>query len=264
MAALSCAGLFSLPARAAEPASPSVSAIYTRMALAMRQESPAAALSYRETFVPAGLTISIAGAKGDDVRPRLVFAPRTQPAVFDVSQRADGVSDVVDRTTGARFTGSSLFWAPTWWAVHTSGAVAADSASSPTAAGAGLFDSGRSRVVADALAISDRYYRMELDDTAGDATTYHLRLTARTDPQAHPLTDLYVDRQTYLLRSAVAAFKNETPVSGFAGTMRLDFGRMQSYWTVVGGTVSARAHVLLRHARGSTDFTLSDVTVQSG
>jgi hypothetical protein len=265
---------------------PSASSIYTRMVLAMQRESPPTTLAYRETFTPNGLTIQIGVRRREAPRPQLVFAPNAQVSLLDVTQGEDGISEVTDRATGSHFTGTSLFWAPTWSGVHTSAAVSAAAsplpvppASSaiavPSAAvaspapsedpgGTGLFASGRSHMVADVLVISDRYYAVTLaDDQVGDASTYHLHLVARRDPAAHPLTDLYVDRQTYLLRTAAASFRNEAYVSGFSGTMRLDFGRVQSYWMVTGGLIDASAHVFFQHLKGSVTFAISDVIVQA-
>jgi len=90
--------------------------------------------------------------------------------------------------------------------------------------------------------------------------TYHLHLVARSDPAGHPLTDLYVDQDTYLLRAVNVRLKNEAYVSGYSGTMRLEFGRVGKFWLVTGGTMSASAHFLLAREKGSLMFAVSNAS----
>ncbi len=108
------------------PTMPRTSSIYAKMVIAMRRESPPSAISYDETFTPSGLKVTIEAGRRQRPRPYLVFSPDAQQEVFEVTQRdTAGAADVVDRTTGQRFSGSSIFWAPTWLSVHSAGPLSA-------------------------------------------------------------------------------------------------------------------------------------------
>jgi hypothetical protein len=120
-------------------------------------------------------------------------------------------------------------------------------------------------VIADVIVMSDKYYEVsggEVESLDG-LSVYHLQLSTREDKVAHPLTDLYVDPESFLVRKAVAAFKNEAVISGDSGTVTLDFGRVGGFWMVISGAVSARAHAFFTQAAGSASFALSNVTFPS-
>lgn len=128
------------PSSSPEPATvPRTSAIYTKMVVAMRRESPPTAISYEETFTPSGLKVTIEAGPHRGPRPTLVFSPNAQQEVFEVTQRDTGAADVVDRRTGQRFSGTSIFWAPTWSSVHAASPLSGNSTaptSTPSASSA--------------------------------------------------------------------------------------------------------------------------------
>ena len=67
------------------------------------------------------------------------------------------------------------------------------------------------------------------DGSAGD----HLKLRARTDPVAHPLTDVVIDSTG---RFCAMTFSLGSPSAmSFRGTFRLNFAPVGSYWMIVGG-----------------------------
>jgi hypothetical protein len=102
---------------------------------------------------------------------------------------------------------------------------------------------------------------------AGNATCpsgapgLHLRLVARTDPRAHPLTDVTVDPNTMRFCSMRFNIGNASGIS-LTGSFELHFGDRQGYWLVT----DASSNLLFRlfgfgtkHAH--LDLTYSDVEI---
>ncbi len=242
---------------------PSVSAIYTDMTLAMRKQPSPPEVLYDETFIPHGLTVRIVIAKNGVSIAQLVFSSDPSPRTFRVSLSQSGQTDVYDTTTGKHFSEARMFWAATWSRVHpgsTEGNISVEEQAGDTGVNA-----ARQRVIADVIVMSDKYYKVSGGgvESLGSAPVYHLQLSAREDKVAHPLTDLYVDPQSFLVRKAVAAFKNEAVISGDTGTITLDFGRIGGFWMVTSGEISARAHAFFTQAAGSASFAVSNVTFPS-
>jgi hypothetical protein len=249
------------------PEEPSASAIYSRMVTAMRNLPDPGSLSYDVSFVPHGLTIALI-QRDKAIRPVLLFSPATTPAVLGVHERPDGNVDVTDGS-GNTYAGRSTFFAATWTSARSvstrsaasvsASAQANDSASPAPDDGRPVSeDVTRRAVIGDVVTFSDRYYALERLPDADD-TVYHLRLRARSDAVAHPLTDVYVDRQTGLPVRLDASFRNDAFISGYQGTMTMRFGSVDGRWIIVGGTVSAKAHFLVTHAGGTVDYHIVDV-----
>ncbi|HEV2738973.1 MAG TPA: hypothetical protein VGU66_10375 [Candidatus Elarobacter sp.] len=277
MRALGIAGLLLALVQTAsaqpDPGASKISAlgVYTRMVDAMRAQKPPPRLSYRETFEPQGLVVSIRKRRKDAPAPALVFSPATEPVVLQVQETPES-SDVLDTTTGLRYAGAKVFWAASWAdarvangnsgaSTPTSAAVSPAPETEQSGSVAG-FNRARADVIGQVSISSDRYYAIE-DAGSADVdgkSAIHLRLIARSDPVNHPLTDLYVDPATYMLRRADAAFKNEAYVSGYAGTISLQFGAIGNYWMIVKGRIEGNGHFLLKRAAGAADFHISHVT----
>jgi len=249
------------------PAEPSAAAIYSKMVGAMRALPDPGSLAYDVSFVPHGMTIALM-QRDKTVRPVLLFSPSTTPALLGVRERPDGTVDVTDVSRNT-YVGRSTFFAATWNgarsvstrpAAFVSPAPAANGAASPAPDDGRPVseDVTRRAVIGDVVTFSDRYYSLERLPDA-DGHVYHLRLHARADAVAHPLTDVYVDRQTGLPVRLDANFRNDAFVSGYQGTMTMRFGSVDGHWIIVGGAVSAKMHFLLEHAGGSVDYQIVNV-----
>lgn len=241
-----------------------LSAIYTKMILAMKQQASPEAIAYDETFMPHGLGIRIVAGEHGGRSAQLVFSTDLKPRTFQVTQSASGETDVYDIASGIHYSQTRMFWEATWSTVHPS--VMSEGAASGGRPGAdSAVDAARQRVIADVMVMSDKFYRVsggEVENLDG-ASAYHLRFAARDDKVAHPLTDVYIDTRSFLVLKTVAAFKNEALISGDTGTITLNFRRIGSFWMVKSGQVTARAHVLFTHAAGTASFALSNVTFPS-
>jgi hypothetical protein len=106
-------------------------------------------------------------------------------------------------------------------------------------------------IIAAVHAESARYYQIELagrEQLAGH-DVYHLKLRAYRDPDAHPLTDLYVDPQTFLVREARAEFSGHYVVANGRLVGVVDFDRVGAYWLVEREHFEFAANALLVHVR---------------
>jgi hypothetical protein len=246
-------------------------AIYTRMTLAMRSEVAPPPLSYREVFEPRGLTLSVTKRSRAAHRIALFFTTQAHPNTLAITESdADGIT-ISDETTKQTYAGSSLFTSITWAGIrHARGITAAAASPSPSpspeartdAVGpSALFDGARSSLRSDVVAISDKSYQIAFvaRELLGDEFVYHLHLTPRSDPANHAIRDLYIDTTTFLVRRVKMEFKDEAYVSGYRGSLSLDFERIGRYWLVSGGTVVSTAHLFLKQFRGEATFVVRDV-----
>lgn len=248
----------------------SASAVYTRMVVAMRNQSNTGAISYKVKFVPHGLRVAVTALGKQNPEPHLIFGPSDSPENLEVQQSASGTIDALDTNTGLRYHGKRAFWAVTLNSARSLATKPRDEASpAPIVASSpdqsspsGGFSSVNAvTVIGDVATISDRYYTIVLSpDSDNDA--YHLQLKARNDNAAHPLTDIYVDRTTFLPRSVVASFGNEAYVSGYNAEMRLTFGARDNHWVITSGSLLGHSHVFLKRFTGNVDFTIDELLFQ--
>ena len=96
-----------------------------------------------------------------------------------------------------------------------------------------------------------RFYHIELAgrEQLGGSEVYHLTLKAYRDPDTHPLTDLYVDTGTFLVREARGEVSGHYVIGSgrFAGVV--DFDRVGPYWLVEHEHFEIAANAFLVHAR---------------
>jgi len=78
---------------------------------------------------------------------------------------------------------------------------------------------------------------------------YHLKLRAYRDPNTHPLTDLYVDPETFLVREACGEVSGHYVLASGRVAGVIDFDRVGSYWLVEREHFEIAANALLVHAR---------------
>jgi len=272
MAAIAVAyAISSLPAISADDTTEKLtaSAIYTRMVEALRSVSRPGPMTYDVTFEPHGMSIQLID-RDKTTRPALVFSQRTADNLLRVREDGEGVIDATEPGTGKHFVGPSTFWAATWTDARSVSTRAAEFVSPAPAASAIepthpaedgrplAEDVTRRAIIGDVSTFSDRFYQIDMLPDA-DPSLYHLRLKARSDSAGHPLTDLYIDRQTFMPIRVKAQFRNEAYVSGYQGEMTMQFGSVAGRWVVVSGTVSAKGHFLLSRARGTVDFHISNL-----
>jgi len=101
-------------------------------------------------------------------------------------------------------------------------------------------------------------------ETVDDAPAYHLKFTARDgDTTNHPVTDVYVDAKSYLVRSVILGGGQRGLLMGGGGSGRFDFGSFGEYWLVKHVHVEAAGHFLLAHKGGSLDYFFDGYTFPS-
>ncbi|HEX8807164.1 MAG TPA: hypothetical protein VF741_09445 [Candidatus Aquilonibacter sp.] len=210
---------------------------------------PQTVSGYDETITPHGLGLKILQVDGMAV-VHMAYTKDATPRVFHVA--LDGSSTaVVDASSGQHYNAEELFWAPTW-----------STRSPPTPPSQmTVISSVREKALADLLASADGNYTISfvgVEDVTG-TPSYHIHLVATQDAGAHPLTDLYVDQQTYLVRRAVAAFTDNS-VTNVTGTLTMNFDRVGKSWLLDSGQVDATVHAFMQHVSGSATFAASSVT----
>jgi hypothetical protein len=98
---------------------------------------------------------------------------------------------------------------------------------------------------------ASRYYHIELSgiEHMNGADVYHLKLTAYRDPDTHPLTDLFIDRATFLVREARGEVSGHYVIASGRVAGVVDFDRVGNYWLVEHEHFEIAANALLIHAR---------------
>jgi hypothetical protein len=95
------------------------------------------------------------------------------------------------------------------------------------------------------------FYHIELAglEQLGGNDVYHLKLKAYREPTTHPLTDLYVDRNTFLVREARGEVSGHYVLASGRVAGVVDFDRVGPYWLVEHEHFDVAANALLVHAR---------------
>jgi hypothetical protein len=236
------------PIAGAGPVTLDASAISAAMVAAMNAEPSPGTLKYDETIVPHGLNLRIIDSNGKSA-VHLVFSSDATAAVFHVEQGASSqTAQVTDTKSGHEYTSDQLFWSPMW------SQTGASPQEQPT-----VLSAVRTKMLSDVLTMHAGDYTMK-DAGVADVNgtpVYHLRLTAVGDAASHPLTDVFVDEQSYLLRRAVAAFSDNT-VTSVTGTVTLTFDPVGGYWLITSGEVDATVHAYFKNVSGSATFAASN------
>lgn len=96
-----------------------------------------------------------------------------------------------------------------------------------------------------------RYYHIDLvgRERLGANDVYHLKLRAYRDPDTHPLTDLYIDPETFLVREARGEASGHYVIASARLAGVVDFDRAGEYWLVEHEHFDIAANALLVHAR---------------
>ena len=89
--------------------------------------------------------------------------------------------------------------------------------------------------------------------------TYHLKLTAKDgDTSTYPLTDMYVDQATHLVRRVVLGGGQRGFFQGGGGSGTFDFSNVGKYWLVTHISIEIGGHRLLFSKHASLDYMLDN------
>jgi hypothetical protein len=248
-AALVVCSLAAAPQPSGEP-TPDAGALYSKMVLAMNAQASPHAVAYDETVTPHGLGLRIIDA-GGKAAVHVVFSSDPTVRVFHVEQhQAQITADVVDTTSGQHYSADQLFWSATWVTVPS------PSATQPT-----VLSAVRTKMISDLTSASIGDYTLSyvgIADVNG-VPAFHVHMAAVKDATAHPLTDVFIDEQSYLLRRAVAAFTDNS-VTNVTGQVTLSFDRVAGFWLATSGEVDATVRAYFKTVSGSATFAASNVT----
>lgn len=221
--------------------------IYLRSVRAMKDAPQPAFITCRENVVGRNFTLR---CTNDGITALLHHGDVT--AAYDVWFRTSDGSALSQPVGVARTTPCpSTLLAPAGSAISSLGvAQASPSASSaPTAKPA---DSPIGPPIIGAVHVdSSRYYHIELVglEQLGGNDVYHLKLTAYRDPDTHPLTELFVDRATFLVREARGEVSGHYVVASGRLAGVVDFDRVGMYWLAQHEHFDIAANAILIHAR---------------
>jgi hypothetical protein len=108
---------------------------------------------------------------------------------------------------------------------------------------------------------ASRYYRITfvgVEPVTG-FPTYHIHLVALSDANQHPLTDLWVDTSTYLIRKASAAFSLHAVALGGGGEGSANFEQVDRSWMVTSFDGAAKGYALAWHANVAVSMRAHDI-----
>jgi hypothetical protein len=241
------------PASAPAPLTPE--AIYVRAVHAMKAAPQPPYVTFRETVSGRNFRLQCT-SDGMSLNLHHGDAAGSYDVWFRTSD-GSAISRDVARATASPCPGALLVPAgsviPTLGAAQPSPAPTTD-ADPGSAAGP--------PIIAAVHVDGSRYYHIELvgHENLDGNDVYHLKLTAYRDPTEHPLTDLYVDPQTFLVREARGEVSLHMVIASgrFAGVV--DFDRFGDYWLLKHEAFDAAANALLMHAHmtavvDATNFT---------
>ena len=123
------------------------------------------------------------------------------------------------------------------------------------------------KVIGSVRTFASTAYRIENvgAEDVGGTPAIHLRLTPLDGNQdAHPVTDLYVDPQTYLIRSVVMGGGKRGFFLGGGGSARFEFSPVLGSWLITKISIEASGHLLLMREAGTLEYTLHDFSFGVG
>ncbi len=233
----------------APPAAPDGTAMYAKMAVAMSAVRPPAVATYDETFYPRGLTTRTVETNGVQVVHLVFSSTDKSPHLMHVTQCGNGDTTRVADASGQDMTIEQPFWSAVWSHV----------------AQTSVPGEARQRMLADLTIASDDAYAVTVaaPETIDGSPAYHLKLVAKHDATAHPLTDVFLDEQSMLPRRAVADFQDNA-VAHVTGDVTVNFGRVRDYWIVSSGEVDATVRAFGTQTSGSAAFAAENVALAAG
>jgi hypothetical protein len=217
-----------------------------------RQAAPSG-VTYDETFTPEGLGLRLLDVDGVTVVHVVYSKDKTVHVFHVVESGTQSTARLTDTASGQQYTAAPPFWSVLWTG-RQGNATAAQSA---------VIADTRDRMIYDLLTNSAASYAPSLvgAETLNGIPVYRLHLTAQ-DAANHPLTDLFVDERTFLVRRAIAEFRDSS-VTDVTGSVTLNFDGTQSYWLVTSGEIEATVHAFLTQVSGSATFSATNVVLAS-
>jgi hypothetical protein len=232
------------------PAPPDPATLFTEVTGAMSRQQMPSQSSYDETLTPNGLDARIIESGGLGVF-HLAFSSSKTPHMFSVTQQRGAMTQIVDQTSGQHYAASVPFWSTTWGAFpSTSGTPAPQTT---------VLERARTEAITDLMTSSEGSYTLSLVgvENLNGVAVYHLHLIA-ADPVAHPLTDVFADEGSLLVRRALANFKDAS-ITSVTGTLTLNFGPVGSFWLITSGEADATVHAYFETVSGSATFAASNI-----
>ncbi len=97
---------------------------------------------------------------------------------------------------------------------------------------------------------ASRFYRITYIgmEPIADTPAVHLHLVALTDANHHPLTDLWIDPQTFLIRKASVAVTLRAVAAGGGGQGDALFNPVDRSWMITAFDFTAKGYALVWHA----------------
>jgi hypothetical protein len=235
--------------------------MYLRAVHAMKNAPVPPYVTFREHIVGRNMTLSctrdgiLVGLRHGDVT-----------ATYDVYFRTSDGSAISKAVANPSSTASPCPGAllqPAGGGVSAMGVP--DATASSPATDAASASTGGPPIIASVHVEAARFYHIELvgRERLRDNDVYHLKLTAYRDRDTHPLTDLYVDPKTFLVREARGEVSGHYVVASgrFAGIV--DFDRVGNYWLVEHERFDVAANALFVHARMNATVDGSNFTTPS-
>lgn len=117
-------------------------------------------------------------------------------------------------------------------------------------------------IIAAVRVNGSRYYHIDFvgREALDGNDVYHLRLRAYRDANEHPLTDLYVDPGTYLVREARGEASAHFVIGSGRAAGIVDFDRVGEFWLVKRERFDAAANAVFVHVRAAADITATNMT----
>ncbi|NNM99119.1 MAG: hypothetical protein HKL91_04925 [Candidatus Eremiobacteraeota bacterium] len=119
------------------------------------------------------------------------------------------------------------------------------------------------KAIVTVRAFYSRSYRIANDGIVSISghPSYHLQFTARDGNETkHPVTDMYVDTTTHLVRAVVLGGGKRGFFMGGGGFGRFAFGHVGPYWLVKSIHVEGTGHFFFMHGGGAIDMKLHHFT----
>ena len=262
--------LVAMPIAGLAQEQPSGSAVYSQAIAAMRSVSMPRYIVYRVTTVHAGMSLTFR------VKPSTHQFIAAFPS-FDGSTLTTSAYVRYDTASaaGMLYQGSKDILAmvpfpvaPEVRALVHEGidaaptpAPAVTACPTPGASASPGADSQGIAMIVTVKAFSSTHYNLEnvgLEQIGGQPA-YHLKMTAIDgDTGTYPLTDIFVDQTTHLVRRVVLGGGQRGFFQGGGGSGTFDFSQIGKYWLVTHLSIEIGGHMLVFSKHASLEYTLDD------
>ncbi len=235
-----------IPPPGAPPLTPEK--LYLRAIHAMQEMPQPAFVRFRETIVGRNFSLK---CTSDGASISLHHGDVT--AAYDVSFRTSDGS-ALSRPIGvaSAMPCPATLLVPAGSGISAMGLPQPSSSKSPemTPSGAPGETSLGPPIIASLRVEGARFYHIDFvgRERLGANDVDHLKLRAYRDPSEHPLTDLYIDPETFLVREARGEVSGHYVLASGRVTGVIDFDRVGSYWLVEREYFEIAANALLVHA----------------